>query len=61
MKNKIERGYIVKLKSGKEGFTKHSDPEVNGKVPVYITENFKPTGEKLLCNPDSLTIIGFKD
>lgn len=50
-------GYIVKTKSGKVGYTKHSDPEINGKKPVY----FEGESLKLLCSVGNLQIIGYRD
>ena len=51
------RGYLVKTRTGKTGRTYHSKGLVNGKMPVYIDGEEKP----LLCNPDSLVLIGFID
>lgn len=50
-------GHIVKTKSGKEGYTKHSDTKINGKIPVY----FENSDLKMLCSPDKLEIIGYRD
>jgi hypothetical protein len=66
-------GNLVQTKSGKVGRTKNSDPEVDGKIPVYLAENFETKdiadgfepktfdGPKLLCSPETLTVIGFID
>ncbi|MCD8177283.1 MAG: hypothetical protein LUE98_07620 [Tannerellaceae bacterium] len=59
-RGKPNAGFIVKTKSGHEGYTKHSEPLINGKQRVYIEKE----GEEkfnLLCNPDTLIIIGFID
>ena len=50
-------GFIVITKSGKEGYTKHSDKLINGKTPVY----FENSDLKMLCSPDKLEIIGYRD
>ncbi len=55
-------GRYVKTKSGKTGRTKNSDSPKDGKILVYITDdNFRETGEKVLCDPKDLTGIGFID
>lgn len=62
-----QSGYYVKTKTGKVGYTIHKDNPVNGKIVVYITDNFKPVldgngnPQKLLCLASDLKIIGFKD
>lgn len=62
-----QSGYIVTTKSGKTGYTIHKDKAVNGKIIVYLTENFNPVMDengnpkKLLCLALDLKIIGFKD
>lgn len=66
MKNQTCRtknpGYLVTTKDGKKGRTYHSDSLVNGKVQVHvIDEKFNSTGEKLLCDPATLTTNGFID
>jgi hypothetical protein len=53
---------IVETKTGKKGYVYNSDPVIGEKVKVHvIDENFSPTGEKLLCAPEGLKLIGFKD
>lgn len=52
-------GLLVRTKSGYEGRTYHKDDLINGKQPVYIDKDEKPL--RLLCQPDSLTIIGYID
>ena len=60
-------GYIVRMKSGERGRTYHSKGKINGKVPVYKISEIKPgnpgavTGERFLCKPENLTMIGFID
>lgn len=49
-------GFLVKTKTGKEGVTYHTDEKVNGKTQVHLND-----GTVLLCNDDSLQIIGFSD
>ena len=66
-------GYIVELKDGRKGRTIHNKPFVNGKVPVYLCVESKPTSvdgvetcvkysfDAILCEPRTLTPIGFID
>jgi hypothetical protein len=66
-------GNLVQTKSGKVGRTFNRDPEVDGKIPVYLAEDFTAKdiadgfepktfdGLKLLCVPSTLTVIGFID
>lgn len=66
-------GYIVETKDGRKGRTYHNRSFVNGKVPVYLCIKTKPTSvagiedceefstEGMLCDPKSLTQIGFID
>jgi hypothetical protein len=56
----IDSGYLVETKTGKKGRTYHRDKKVNGKVVVYI-EGEAETTLKMLCNPDSIKIIGYVD
>jgi hypothetical protein len=55
----IDSGYLVETKTGKQGRTYHRDNKVNGKIVVYIDVDGKEV--KMLCNPDSIKIIGFVD
>lgn len=48
-------GLIVKTKTGLVGRTFNNEEKVNGKVKVY-TEN-----QQYLCDPATLTIIGYID
>lgn len=56
MLNRTESGYVVRLRSGKTGQTRHSDDAVNDKIPVYGFD-----GSKLLCDPEKLKIVGHYD
>jgi len=54
----------VKTKSGKKGYVYYDDNKdlTKEKLQVkIINEKFQETGEKLLCSPDSLQSIGYKD
>ena len=53
-------GIMVDTKTGKTGIIWNGDKLIDGKVPIYIIdENKKETGEKVLCDKDTLTIRGF--
>jgi len=52
-----DSGYLVKTKSGKEGRTYHRDNLVDGKLIVYIEVDGKEM--KMLCNPETVKIIGY--
>ena len=62
-------GNIVLTKNGKRGRTYCNDLLINGKVPVYLAEEYNDKDnyfefsetKKLLCSPESLTIIGYID
>lgn len=58
------KGQLVKTKTGKKGMVYYKtlgDLEKE-KVQVHVVdEDFKATGEKLLCESRSLTTIGFVD
>ena len=46
----------------KKGITYNADDMINNKLLVYVVDdNFQPTGEKLLCSPEKLSLIGFVD
>ena len=55
----INSGYLVKTKTGKEGRTYHRDNKLNNKVIVYVFINGKEV--KMLCDPETIEIIGFVD
>lgn len=59
---KKRAGLIVKTKSGKKGRTYHSLGLIRGKVPVYpeISEH-KYEDKAILCDPKTITRIGFID
>ena len=54
-----DSGYLVKTKTGKEGRTYHRDNKVNGKVVVYVMVDGKEV--KMLCDPETIEIIGYVD
>jgi hypothetical protein len=56
---KKDRGQYFETKSGLFGYTKNLDDLINGKQVVYSEKDGKEY--KLLCDPNSLKIIGFKD
>jgi hypothetical protein len=54
--------YAVETKNGKKGLVYHDEPNINGKVKVFIIgDDYKLTGEKILCDIDNLKMIGFFD
>lgn len=56
---KEDAGYLVETKNGKRGRTYHREGYINDKAVVHIEQNGKTI--KMLCNPDSLKIMGFID
>ncbi|MEK6828843.1 MAG: hypothetical protein AABY15_01865 [Nanoarchaeota archaeon] len=53
---------IVETKSGKKGYVYNDDPILGKKVKVRVVdEKYIETGEKILCSPENLKLIGFKD
>jgi len=54
-----DAGYLVETKSGKKGRTYHRDKLLNGKMVVYAEVDGKEV--KLLCDPQTIKIIGFVD
>ena len=52
-------GYLVETKTGLKGRTYHSENLVNKKIIVHIDKGDKVV--KMLCDPDSLKIVGFTD
>ena len=53
-------GYLVMTKGGKKGRTFHSKGFIKGKVPVYLEkEKFEFEEIGILCDKDSLEVIGF--
>lgn len=60
----MEKALIVKTKTGKKGYVYYHQNQdlAKEKLQVHIIDdNFQFTGEKLLCSPNSLTGIGYKD
>ena len=72
----IMSGRIVRTKTGELGRTFHKEDLINGKIKVHIADTVKtqklPNGDevdvpitfngaKKLCDPMSLTFIGFID
>lgn len=55
-----DSGYLVETKTGKQGRTYHREGLVNKKAVVHI-EKEDGTTYKLLCDPKTLTTIGFID
>lgn len=55
-----DSGYKVKTKSGKEGRTYHREGLVNKKMVVHI-EGEVGKNMKMLCDPNTVKIIGFID
>ena len=66
-------GYLVMTKNNKKGRTYHNKELVNGKVPVYLCTKEVPTkipghtvcteysDQAILCDQNSLTIMGYID
>lgn len=55
-----DSGYLVETKTGKEGRTYHREGLVNKKMVVHIkTDDGKDL--KMLCDPQTIKIIGFVD
>lgn len=54
-----ESGYLVETKKGLKGRTFHRDSLVNKKQIVYIEKDGKVV--KMLCDPKTITIIGYVD
>jgi len=55
----IDAGYLVETKTGKKGRTYHKEKKINKKTVVHIDVDGKDV--KMLCDPNSLKIIGFVD
>lgn len=49
-------GKIVRTRSGKTGRVYNSESIINGKVAVHTDD-----GQKILCNPNDLSVTGFFD
>ena len=55
----IDAGYLVETKTGKKGRTYHKENKINKKTVVHLDVDGKDV--KMLCDPESLKIIGFVD
>lgn len=49
-------GKLVQTKQG-DGYTKNTDPLINGKICVYLSH----TGKKILCDPKNVKTLGYYD
>lgn len=62
-------GRIVKTKSCNIGRTFNNKEFIEGKIPVYLCEEYKYntaiplkySDKAILCRPETLTVIGFID
>lgn len=54
-----DSGYLVETKTGKQGRTYHRENKINGKIVVYVLVEDKEV--KMLCNPETIKIIGYVD
>jgi hypothetical protein len=54
-----DAGYLVETKTGKKGRTFHRENLVKGKMVVYVKVDNKEI--KMLCDPQTIKIIGFVD
>lgn len=52
-------GYIVETKTGKKGRTFHREGLVNKKIIVHV--EIDGNDVKMLCDPDTIKVIGFID
>jgi hypothetical protein len=52
-------GCLVETKSGKQGRTYHREGLVNKKIVVHLDVNGKDV--KMLCDPETIKIIGYID
>ena len=52
-----DSGYKVETKTGKQGRTFHRESLVNGKLIVHVDNEEKA----LLCDPQTVKIIGYVD
>jgi len=56
------RGCLVKTKNGIKGRIYHFKGLINGKVPVYPEiGNLNYSDKAILCDPNTLKVIGFID
>jgi hypothetical protein len=54
-----DSGYLIETKSGKTGRTYHREARINDKVVVHVDVDGKTV--KMLCDPNTITTIGFVD
>lgn len=54
-----DSGYLVETKTGKQGRTYHRENKINGKIVVYVLVDEREV--KMLCNPETIKIIGYVD
>lgn len=52
-------GYLVETKTGKKGRTYHREKLINDKLIVYVEVESKEV--KMLCDPQTIKIIGLID
>lgn len=58
MNKNVYAGYIVEEKSsGIRGITRHSDGRLNGRLIVHALQG----GQRYVCSPEDLKVIGFVD
>ena len=60
MSNSKKTGKLVETKHG-IGYTKNSDPLINGKVPVYLSKPGANNPPRILCDPKNIKTTGFYD
>ena len=54
-----DSGYLVETKTGKQGRTYHREGLINRKMVVHVEINSRDM--KMLCDPDTVKIIGYID
>ncbi len=57
MAKKKNTGYLVETKTGKTGKIYHKEKFINDKVIVHVDKYEKP----ILCEPESIKIVGYFD
>ncbi len=55
-KNNNNAGMLVETNTGKRGRTYSHEEYINGKIKVHLFN-----GDKILCSPEKLKVIGFID
>jgi len=56
-----DSGYLVKTKTGKEGRTFHREGLLNDKLIVHVKVEEEDKEVKMLCDPQTVEIIGYVD